>query len=126
MVKEYKEREKKKWITIYDKSTHSEGFGSDESFSLLYSDQDWLWFSQVYKTPKGTIRILSENGTDLNKYESEIVFTINRESYDEQGYIWYRRIKDFIDFLWTDYIAVSDGFHSMFDLETWEVIKHIE
>lgn len=127
MVRKYKKREKDKWITIYDELTHPEWFTSDESFSLLYSEEDWLWFSEVFVNSKWFAKIFSENNIDAKEYVSKIIFNINRENFDKNEciYVWYKRIKEFIDFLWTDYIAVWDNLQSVIDLETWELIKYL-
>lgn len=114
-MRQYKEGERKKVITIYDYTTNPEGFDSKESFSLLYSDDDWLWFSEIFVTSKWSIRIFSENNIDAKEYVSKIIFTINRENHEK----WYNHIKDFLDFTWLDYIAVWESMHSVFDFEKW-------
>ena len=128
MVREYKKREKKKSITIYDELTHPDSVTNTEQMTLLYSDNDWLWFSEVMERPVEYIRIFWENDIDIKPYESKIIFTINRENYDEKKWyhLWLKRIKDFIDFLWTDYIAVGESLHSVIDLKDWKMIKYIE
>lgn len=118
-IKEYKETE-------ISRCQAPNIYSNEETFSLLYTKKDWIWFSKVHEMPKDFIRMFWEYGIDLKLYESRITFTINWENFDDKWYYkWFTRIKEFIDLLWTDYIGVSDGFHSVFDLETWEVIKYL-
>ena len=123
-VKEYKDTEEKEWIKIHDYRTHPNLIEKMWQMTLYYSHEDWIWFSEVFERPKDYIRMFWEYDINLKPYESKIIFTINRENFNKKWYyLWYKRIKDFIDFLWTDYIAQWESYHSVFDLETGEVIK---
>lgn len=114
-INKYKEREREKWVIIYDKSSHPEWFTNKESFSLLYSEEDWLWFSKIIATSEDEIKMFFRNWIDLELYSSSMFFTINRENFQK----WYDRIKDFIDFIWGDYIALWESMQSVFDFEKW-------
>lgn len=120
LTQEYKKLKKKKWVKIYDYKTHPVDVTNKEQMTLIYSAKDWLWFSEIFTVDDEDKKSMNYSyDITMDWSYSMFIFTINREDISQ----WYKRIKEFIDFLWTDYIAVWESLQSIFDLDTWEVIK---